>query len=47
MEHQLQAAIVTRSGNTDAPSTQRFTYQYDAFGRRIAKTDAFGHTLFA
>ncbi|MDH5858728.1 DUF6531 domain-containing protein, partial [Lampropedia aestuarii] len=47
VEHQLQAAIVTRSGNTDVPSTQRFDYQYDAFGRRIAKTDAFGHTLFA
>jgi YD repeat-containing protein len=41
VEHQLTEAHVTRNG-----VTQHFHYQYDAFGRRIAKRDAFGQTLF-
>ena len=41
VDHQLTAAQVTRNG-----LTQQYQYQYDAFGRRIAKRDAFGQTLF-
>ncbi|MBK6975495.1 MAG: RHS repeat protein [Sterolibacteriaceae bacterium] len=41
VEHQLSRAIVTRKG-----STQTIDYAYDGFGRRIAKRDGFGQTLF-
>jgi RHS repeat-associated protein len=41
VEHQLRAARVTRNG-----LSQTFEYRYDAFGRRVAKKDAFGQTLF-
>ncbi len=41
LEHQMAEAEVTRNG-----TTQTFQYAYDPFGRRIAKTDAFGTTHF-
>jgi len=44
--HQLVRADVTR-GPDETASTQIFGYMYDALGRRIAKTDAFGTTHFA
>jgi RHS repeat-associated protein len=40
-EHRLQSAIITRNG-----VTQRFSYGYDAFGRRTWKRDSFGITAF-
>ena len=51
--HQLQRAEVTRgvdiegSNGTIKAVTQSFSYGYDALGRRIHKTDAFGSTTFA
>ena len=44
--HQLIRAEVAH-GPDDTASIQFFTYAYDALGRRIAKTDAFGTTHFA
>ena len=37
---------VVRAGKDGEPQSQVFSYQYDALGRRIAKTDSFGTTLF-
>jgi RHS repeat-associated protein len=44
--HQLVRAEVAR-GPDDTATTQAFSYAYDALGRRITKTDAFGTTHFA
>jgi RHS repeat-associated protein len=44
--HQLSSAEVTR-GPDLAATTQTTTYAYDALGRRVAKSDAFGTTHFA
>ena len=44
--HQLVRADVIR-GPDDAATAQTFRYAYDAFGRRVAKSDAFGTTHFA
>ena len=44
--HQLIRADVVR-GPEHGATTQTFTYAYDALGRRIAKSDAFGATHFA
>ena len=44
--HQLVRADVAHGPN-ETVSTQSFTYAYDALGRRISKTDAFGTTYFA
>jgi YD repeat-containing protein len=44
--HQLVRADVAR-GPDETASIQTFTYAYDALGRRVAKSDAFGITLFA
>ena len=44
--HQLARAEVAH-GPDETASTQSFTYTYDALGRRIAKTDAFGTSHFA
>jgi RHS repeat-associated protein len=44
--HHLVRADVAR-GPDETASTQTFIYGYDALGRRIAKTDAFGITHFA
>ena len=35
-----------RAGKDGQPQSQVFSYQYDALGRRIAKTDSFGTTHF-
>lgn len=35
-----------RAGKDGQPQSQVFSYQYDALGRRIAKTDSFGTTVF-
>ncbi len=43
--HQLARADVARGPDGDA-SVQRFTYAYDALGRRVAKGDANGTTHF-
>jgi len=37
---------VVRAGKDGQPQSQVFSYQYDALGRRIAKTDSFGTTHF-
>jgi RHS repeat-associated protein len=44
--HQLVSATVERGPDGMGPA-QAFTYAYDALGRRVAKTDAFGSTFFA
>ena len=44
--HQLVRAEVAR-GPDGTATTQTFSYAYDALGRRIAKSDAFGVTHFA
>ena len=44
--HQLVRADVIR-GPDDAATEQTFKYAYDALGRRVAKSDAFGTTQFA
>ena len=44
--HQLTQVAVVRAGKDGQPQSQVFSYQYDAFGRRIAKTDSFGTTVF-
>ena len=44
--HQIVCADVAR-GPDESAVTQTFTYAYDAFGRRVAKIDAFGCTHFA
>ena len=44
--HQLVCADVARGPDKTA-TAQPYTYAYDALGRRIAKTDAFGTTNFA
>ena len=44
--HQLAQAEV-KHGPSESATTQTFTYAYDALGRRIAKSDAFGTTQFA
>jgi RHS repeat-associated protein len=49
VEHQLCQSTVTRNANASEKSAQvvqTTRYQYDAFGRRIAKQDRFGHTHF-
>jgi RHS repeat-associated protein len=43
--HQLVRADVAR-GPDEAAVVQSFAYAYDALGRRVAKRDAFGITLF-
>ncbi len=46
-EHQLIGAQVTRNAHDDQPTWQATEYDYDPFGRRIVKRDAFGETRFA
>jgi len=45
-QHRLTQVAVVRAGKDGQPQSQVFSYQYDALGRRIAKTDSFGTTLF-
>jgi YD repeat-containing protein len=45
--HQMVKSAVTRNAQHDQPAGQTVKYSYDAFGRRIAKRDAFGTTRFA
>jgi RHS repeat-associated protein len=45
-QHRLTQVAVVRAGKDGQPQSQVFSYQYDALGRRIAKTDNFGTTLF-
>ncbi|MBC8007146.1 MAG: RHS repeat protein [Prolixibacteraceae bacterium] len=46
-EHRMITAAVIRTNTADGkPLHQLFHYRYDAFGRRIAKQDAFGETSF-
>ncbi|QRF55106.1 RHS repeat-associated core domain-containing protein [Variovorax paradoxus] len=45
VEHRLQRTVVTRGGDAGAAPLVTH-YAYDAFGRRIRKTDRFGQTLF-
>jgi RHS repeat-associated protein len=45
-QHRLTQVTVVRAGKDGQPQSQVFSYQYDALGRRIAKTDNFGTTLF-
>ena len=42
----LTQVAVVRAGKDGQPQSQVFSYQYDALGRRIAKTDSFGTTHF-
>jgi RHS repeat-associated protein len=44
--HQLVSAAVA-CGPDETVNTQTFTYAYDALGRRVAKSNAFGTTHFA
>ncbi len=37
---------MVRAGKDGQPQSQVFSYQYDALGRRTAKTDSFGTTHF-
>ncbi len=37
---------MVRAGKDGQSQSQVFSYQYDALGRRIAKTDSFGTTVF-
>ena len=46
-EHQLIRSLRTRGVNTSSPVLEETRYAYDAFGRRISKTDRFGTTHFA
>ena len=46
-EHQLVHSRSTSGVNTKSPIVQDTRYAYDAFGRRISKTDCFGTTHFA
>jgi RHS repeat-associated protein len=46
-EHQLTQSVVTRHANdSKRKTTQRTSYRYDSFGRRVEKKDASGHTHF-
>jgi YD repeat-containing protein len=45
-QHRLTHVAVVRAGKDGQPQSQVFSYQYDALGRRIAKTDSFGNTHF-
>jgi RHS repeat-associated protein len=45
--HQMVKSTVTRNAQQDRPAEQSVKYFYDAFGRRIAKRDAFGTTRFS
>mgnify|MGYP000982835097 CR=1 FL=1 len=45
-EDHLIAVTTTRRPGTDAQSEQTVRFTYDALGRRISKTDAFGMTFF-
>ncbi|RYG98185.1 MAG: hypothetical protein EON58_07895 [Alphaproteobacteria bacterium] len=45
-QHRLTQVAVVRAGQDGQPQSQVFSYQYDALGRRIAKTDSFGTTVF-
>ncbi|MFN7152116.1 MAG: RHS repeat-associated core domain-containing protein [Acidovorax sp.] len=45
-QHRLTQVAVVRAGKDGQPQSQLFSYQYDALGRRIAKTDSFGTTVF-
>lgn len=45
--HQLVKSETTRNAHGQAPIVQTVKYAYDPFGRRIAKTDAFGTTRFS
>jgi len=45
-EDQLVAVETTRHPGTPQETRQTVEFRYDALGRRIAKQDAFGHTLF-
>ena len=45
-QHRLTQVAVVRAGKDGQPQSQVFSYQYDALGRRIAKTDSFGTTHF-
>ncbi|MBS75853.1 RHS repeat-associated core domain-containing protein [Variovorax sp.] len=46
VEHQLQGVTVVRQGQGGSTTTQTTRYRYDAFGRRIEKSDRLGRTLF-
>ena len=43
----IAAQAEVKHGPSASATTQTFTYAYDALGRRIAKSDAFGTTQFA
>ncbi|AVS77654.1 hypothetical protein C8234_05900 [Paracidovorax avenae] len=45
-QHRMTHAAVIRAGQNGEPLRQVFRYHYDAIGRRIAKEDDFGATLF-
>ncbi|GKT01697.1 PAAR/RHS domain-containing protein [Acidovorax sp. SUPP3434] len=45
-QHRMTHAAVVRAGGNGEPVRQVFCYHYDALGRRIAKSDDFGTTLF-
>ena len=45
-QHRLTQVAVVRAGKDGQPQSQVFSYQYDALGRRISKTDSFGTTHF-
>lgn len=45
-QHRLTQVAVVRAGKDGQPQSQVFSYQYDVLGRRIAKTDSFGTTVF-
>ncbi|WP_225981527.1 RHS repeat-associated core domain-containing protein [Paracidovorax avenae] len=45
-QHRMTHASVIRAGQNGEPLRQVFRYHYDAIGRRIAKEDDFGATLF-
>ncbi|MCC4607775.1 RHS domain-containing protein [Xanthomonas campestris pv. zinniae] len=46
LQHRMTHAAVVRAGSDGEPVRQLFRYHYDALGRRIAKSDDFGATLF-
>ncbi|WP_395457587.1 RHS domain-containing protein [Acidovorax delafieldii] len=45
-QHRLTQVAVVRAGKDGQPQSQVFSYQYDALGRRVAKTGSFGTTHF-
>ncbi|CAM3426125.1 RHS repeat-associated core domain-containing protein [Paracidovorax anthurii] len=45
-QHRMTHAAVIRAGKDGEPLRQVFRYHYDSIGRRVAKEDDFGATLF-